>query len=86
MLTCFVSSLYNRANGPIQILLYLIRRCYGYTFSLMIASQPVSEALLPVYNQLRTLKRCLTEVKKNGGVQTVREVYPYSMKVSARSR
>ena len=48
----------------------------------MIASQPVSEALLPVYNQLRTLKRCLNEVKKNGGVQTVREVYPYSMKVS----
>ena len=48
----------------------------------MIASQPVSEALLPVYNQLRTLKRCLSEVKKNGGVQTVREVYPYSMKVS----
>ena len=47
----------------------------------MIASQPVSEALLPVYNQLRTLKRCLIEVKKNGGVQTVREVYPYSMKV-----
>lgn len=49
----------------------------------MIASQPVSEALLPVYNQLKTLKRCLIEVKKNGGVQTVREVYPYSMKVSA---
>ena len=50
----------------------------------MIASQPVSEALLPVYNQLRTLKRCLGEVKKNGGVQTVREVYPYSMKVSVK--
>lgn len=69
-----------------QILLYLIRRCYGYTFSLMIASQPVSEALLPVYNQLRTLKRCLTEVKKSGGVQTVREVYPYSMKVRRTKR
>lgn len=66
-----------------RILLYLIRRCYGYTFSLMIASQPVSEALLPVYNQLKTLKRCLIEVKKNGGVQTVREVYPYSMKLNS---
>lgn len=52
----------------------------------MIASQPVSEALLPVYNQLKTLKRCLIEVKKNGGVQTVREVYPYSMKVNALLR
>lgn len=47
----------------------------------MIASQPVSEALLPVYNQLRTLKRCLTEVMGNGSIRTVREVYPYSMKV-----
>lgn len=47
----------------------------------MLASEPVSEALLPVYNQLQTLKRCLVEVKKNGGVSSVRELYPYSMKV-----
>jgi hypothetical protein len=47
----------------------------------MLASEPVSEALLPVYNQLQTLKRCLIEVKKNGGVSSVRELYPYSMKV-----
>ena len=51
----------------------------------MIASQPVSEALLPVYNQLRTLKRCLTEVMDNGSIRTVREVYPYSMKVDKSS-
>jgi len=47
----------------------------------MLASEPVSEALLPVYNQLQTLKRCLVEVKNNGGVSSVRELYPYSMKV-----
>lgn len=47
----------------------------------MISSEPVSEALLPVYNQLRTLKRCLLEVKDSGGVWSVRELYPYSMKV-----
>lgn len=47
----------------------------------MLASEPVSEALLPIYNQLQTLKRCLVEVKKNGGVTSVRELYPYSMKV-----
>ena len=45
------------------------------------ASEPVSEALLPVYNQLQTLKRCLLEVKKQGGVSSVRDLYPYSMKV-----
>lgn len=66
-------------------MLYLIRRNYAYIYQLMISSEPVSEALLPVYNQLRTLKRCLREVKDNGGVSSVRELYPYSMKVSQRS-
>lgn len=47
----------------------------------MVLSEPVSEALLPVYNQLSTLKRCLLEVKDSGGVNSVRELYPYSMKV-----
>lgn len=47
----------------------------------MVLSEPVSEALLPVYNQLSTLKRCLIEVKDSGGVNTPRELYPYSMKV-----
>lgn len=64
-----------------RTLLYLIRRCYAYIYQLMIDSEPVSEALLPVYNQLQTLKRCLREVKDSGGVSSVRELYPYSMKV-----
>lgn len=45
------------------------------------SSEPVSEALLPIYNQLLTLKRCLIAVKKDGGVDSPRELYPYSMKV-----
>lgn len=64
-----------------RTLLYLIRRSYGYIYHLMNSSEPVSEALLPVFNQLQTLKRCLIEVKNNGGVSSVRELYPYSMKV-----
>lgn len=65
-----------------QTLLYLIRRSYGFIYTLLISSEPVSEALLPVYNQLQTLRRCLLEVKEAGGVSTARELYPYSMKVS----
>ena len=64
-----------------RTLLYLIRRSYGYIYHLMISSEPVSEALLPIYNQLQTLKRCLVEVKNSGGVGSARELYPYSMKV-----
>ncbi|TRX97116.1 hypothetical protein FHL15_001910 [Xylaria flabelliformis] len=54
-----------------RTLLYLIRRSYGYIYHLMISSEPVSEALLPIYNQLQTLKRCLVEVKNSGGVSSV---------------
>ncbi|KAI0005630.1 hypothetical protein F4779DRAFT_630104 [Xylariaceae sp. FL0662B] len=63
--------------------LYLIRRSYGYIYHLMISSEPVSEALLPIYNQLQTLKRCLIQVKENGGVSSVRELYPYSLKLNS---
>jgi len=49
----------------------------------MVSSEPVSEALLPVYNQLQTLKRCLIEVKNSGGVSSPRELYPYSMKLNS---
>lgn len=66
-----------------RTMLYLIRRSYAYIYSLMITSEPVSEALLPVYNQLRTLRRCLLEVKDSGGVSSVRELYPYSMKLTS---
>ena len=66
-----------------RTLLYLIRRSYGYIYYLMISSEPVSEALLPVYNQLQTLKRCLVEVKNSGGVGSARELYPYSMKLNS---
>lgn len=43
----------------------------------------MSEALLPIYNQLLTLRKCLIEVKKNGGVSNPRELYPYSMKLNS---
>ncbi|KAJ0420615.1 hypothetical protein BJY00DRAFT_130273 [Aspergillus carlsbadensis] len=66
-----------------RTLLYLIRRSYAYVYALLISSEPVSEALLPVYNQLQTLRRCLFEVKESGGVSSPRELYPYSMKLNS---
>ena len=62
-------------------MLYLLRKSYALIYHLMISSNPVSEALLPLYNQLLTLRKCLIEVKKHGGVSSPRELYPYSMKV-----
>ncbi|KAI4092913.1 MAG: hypothetical protein LQ339_007809 [Xanthoria mediterranea] len=78
----FEDSLGNKADLHAQrTLLYLIRRSYAYIYTLIISSEPVSEALLPVFNQLQTLRRCLLEVKRSGGVSSPRELYPYSMKL-----
>lgn len=60
-----------------------MRRGYAYIYQLLVSSEPVSEALLPIYNQLMTLRRCLVEVKKSGGVSNPRELYPYSMKLNS---
>lgn len=65
-----------------RTLLYLLRKSYALIYHLIVSSEPVSEALLPIYNQLTTLRKCLLEVKKLGGVSSPRELYPYSMKVS----
>ncbi|KAF1814590.1 hypothetical protein P152DRAFT_456860 [Eremomyces bilateralis CBS 781.70] len=66
-----------------RTLLYLLRKSYALIFQLLISSEAVSEALLPIYNQLNTLKRCLLEVKNAGGCASIRELYPYSLKLNS---
>lgn len=66
-----------------RTMLYLIRKSYALIYYMMTSSEPVSEALLPIYNQLSTLKKCLVEVQKSGGVSSARELYPYSMKLAS---
>lgn len=66
-----------------RTLLYLLRKSYSFIYQYIVSSEPVSEALLPIYNQLLTLKRCLEEVKRSGGVDSPRELYPYSMKLNS---
>jgi Protein of unknown function (DUF2408) len=67
------------------VLLYMLRRCYAMLYQLLNSSVPVSEgiflttslltaALMPIHNQLSTVRRCLIEVKKVGG--------PYSGNIS----
>ncbi|KAF1820220.1 uncharacterized protein K489DRAFT_433658 [Dissoconium aciculare CBS 342.82] len=66
-----------------RTLLYLLRKSYAFIYQYIISSEPVSEALLPIYNQLLTLKKCLVEVQRSGGVDSPRELYPYSMKLTS---
>ncbi|CAH00796.1 Cub1p [Kluyveromyces lactis] len=66
-----------------SILLYLLRRCYAIIYKLLESSEPVSESLQRVHNQLSTVRRCLLELKRMGGVDNDRELYPYQMKLAS---
>ncbi|KAK7206238.1 hypothetical protein BZA70DRAFT_128058 [Myxozyma melibiosi] len=65
------------------VLLYLLRRCYALIYRLLVSSEPVSEALMPIQNQLSTVRKCLMEVKRMGGLSSTRELYPYQMKLAS---
>ncbi|KAL3234476.1 hypothetical protein RNJ44_03238 [Nakaseomyces bracarensis] len=65
------------------IILYLLRRCYAIIYKLLESSEPVSESLQPIHNQLSTVRRCLLELKRMGGVNNERELYPYQMKLAS---
>ncbi|KAJ2454854.1 hypothetical protein EV183_001274 [Coemansia sp. RSA 2336] len=62
---------------------FLLHKCYNLVYKLLSSSEPVAETLMPVHNQLRTLRRCLLEVKKYGGPLSARDLYPYQMKLSS---
>lgn len=64
------------------LLLYLLRRCYAIIYKLLELSEPVSEALQPIHNQLSTVRRCLLDVKRMGGISSTRELYPFQMKLA----
>lgn len=66
-----------------SIILYLLRRCYSILYKLLESSEPVSESLIPIHNQLSTVRRCLLEVQRVGGVSSSRELYPYQMKLAS---
>lgn len=77
----------NSSNEPYTkgqtMLLYLLRRCYAIIYKLLESSEPVSEALQPIHNQLSTVRRCLLDVKRMGGISSTRELYPYQMKLAS---
>jgi len=65
------------------VLILLLHKCSRLIVTLMGESVPVSEVLMPVYNQLTTLKQCLESVASCGAPCSRRELYPYAMKLSS---
>ncbi|KAG0353438.1 hypothetical protein BC939DRAFT_447563 [Gamsiella multidivaricata] len=78
----FVDSEGNVEEGQ-ALLNFMLHKCYRLIYVLLSASEPIAEALMPIHNQLLTVRRCLLEVKKWGGDFTVRDLYPYQMKLAS---
>lgn len=66
-----------------MIILYLLRRCYSLIYKLLESSQPVSESLQPIHNQLSTVRRCLLDIKRIDGLSKLKELYPYQFKLAS---
>lgn len=74
---------FKKENKSPSILLYLLRRCYAIIYKLLESSEPISESMQRIHNQLSTVRRCLLEIKRMGGVDNERELYPYQLKLAS---
>ena len=77
----------DKSNAGIRkfhmIILYLLRRCYSQIYKLLESSEPVSESLQPIHNQLQTVRRCLLELKRVDGLNNLKELYPFQFKLAS---
>ncbi|KAI8071275.1 hypothetical protein BC940DRAFT_294039 [Gongronella butleri] len=62
---------------------FLLRGCYRLITKMLSENVPVSEAIMPIYNQLSTVRRCLLEVTKYGRPDSARDLYPYQLKLAS---
>lgn len=61
-------------------------QCYRLVRSLVTSMEQVADELMPQYNQLLTLKKCLGELERWNIQLSPREVVPYRMKLDAIER
>ncbi|CAO3586390.1 unnamed protein product [Absidia cylindrospora] len=62
---------------------FLLRGCYRLITKMLSENVPVSEAIMPIHNQLSTVRRCLLEVIKWGKPDSARDLYPYQLKLAS---
>ncbi|KAJ3362998.1 hypothetical protein HDU91_003172 [Kappamyces sp. JEL0680] len=58
------------------------RQCYRLVYNLQTEMEPVAESLMPIYNQLLTLQRCLQQLVKWNVEMTSDELIPYQIKLT----
>lgn len=64
------------------VLHFLLHKCYRLVYKLQISSEPVADSLMPVFQQLVTLQKCLTELTKWKIELNEIELMPYRLKLS----
>ncbi|KAJ3300699.1 hypothetical protein HK104_007600 [Borealophlyctis nickersoniae] len=62
------------------ILHFLLHKCYRMVYKLVSTAEPVDESLIPIYNQLTTLKNCLSELVRWRVSLTSAEMIPYQLR------
>ena len=65
------------------VLHFLLHKCYRLVRKLLTSMEPVSDDLMPHYNQLLTLKKCLGELEKFEISLSDHEIMPYKMKLGS---
>jgi hypothetical protein len=65
------------------VLHFLLHKCYRLIYKLQVACEPVAESLMPIYNQLLTLEKCLLQLKKWNVSLTSNEMIPYQLKLES---
>ncbi|KAJ2991499.1 hypothetical protein HDV02_003758 [Globomyces sp. JEL0801] len=64
------------------VLHFLLHKCYRLIYKLQNSCEPVAEELMPIYNQILTLQRCLLQLHKWNIELTFTELIPYQMKIN----
>ncbi|KAI9594194.1 hypothetical protein BDF19DRAFT_466693 [Syncephalis fuscata] len=65
-----------------SVLHYLLQRCYRLLNMLYSASEPIANSLVPIHNQLLTVRRFLIEIHKLEGAPSESELFPLQMKLA----
>jgi hypothetical protein len=65
------------------VLHFLLHKCYRLVRKLVNSMEPVADELMPHYNQLMTLRKCLFELMKWKIQLGEMELLPYKMKIDA---
>ncbi|KAJ3103130.1 hypothetical protein HK100_004256 [Physocladia obscura] len=77
----FVDAEGNIPEGQ-AVLHFLLHKCYRTVYKIQSMTEPVADALMPVYNHLMTLRKCFLELQRWRVPLTMRDLTLYQVKLA----